>query len=201
MFCIISWPVWKSGYITITQSLKDRRVIPAVHQHRQNQISMVQSLCSAFGGIETITGDHYPLQLMCLSRAMKKKTAAIRAVILQHYSAWPHVAKRVKTFRKTLKPQPPYLPDIASSLNTLVPIDGQWLGWVALSFLWRCQKIGRLVASLKRRVFFVSTMEFNCNQNDGKKVVAFDGHISDTSFLFILENKTLLFMKKTVRTK
>lgn len=72
---------------------------------------------------ETITGDRYRRQLMCLSRALKEKRSLYEQrhdkVILLHDNARPHVAKPVKTYLKTLKwevlPHPPYSPDIAPS--------------------------------------------------------------------------------------
>ncbi|GBP97812.1 Mariner Mos1 transposase [Eumeta japonica] len=72
---------------------------------------MDPSFCSVFGGIrgviyyellkpnETITGDRYLLQLIRLSRALKKNgrnTAKTTKVILLHDNARPHVAKPVK---------------------------------------------------------------------------------------------------------
>ncbi|KAG5325168.1 MOS1T transposase, partial [Pseudoatta argentina] len=74
-------------------------------------------------GYDTITGDHYRLQLMRLSRALKEKRPLYAQrhdkVILLHDNARPHVAKPVKTYLETLKwevlPHPPYSPDIAPS--------------------------------------------------------------------------------------
>ena len=45
----------KSGYTTIIQSVENRGVNPAMHQHRpQNQIAMVQSFFSVFDRIGRI---------------------------------------------------------------------------------------------------------------------------------------------------
>ncbi|GFW15326.1 mariner Mos1 transposase [Trichonephila clavipes] len=70
---------------------------------------------------ETVTGDRYRTQLMCLSRALKDKRSQYNErhdkVILQHDNAQTHVAKVVKTYLETLKcevlPHPPYSPDVA----------------------------------------------------------------------------------------
>jgi len=72
---------------------------------------------------ETITEDRYRLQLMRLSRALKKKRPQYERrhdkVIFQHDNARPHVAQAVKTYLETLKweilPHPPYSPDLAPS--------------------------------------------------------------------------------------
>ena len=60
---------------------------------------------------------------MRLSRALKKKRPQYQErhdkVILQHDNAWPHVARPVKTYLRTLKWEvlfhPPYFPDVAPS--------------------------------------------------------------------------------------
>ena len=56
---------------------------------------------------ETITGERYRTQLMCLSRQLCEKPAQYEQmhekVILQHENARPHVAKPVKTYLETLK--------------------------------------------------------------------------------------------------
>ena len=72
---------------------------------------------------ETVTGDLYRLQLMCLSHALNEKRLEYserhEKVILLHDNTRPHVAKSVKTYLETLKrevlPHPPYSPDIAPS--------------------------------------------------------------------------------------
>ena len=59
---------------------------------------------------ETITGDHYQLQLMCLSWALKKKLLLNEQrhdkVILQHDHARPHSAKLVKTYLEMFMKMP-----------------------------------------------------------------------------------------------
>jgi len=70
----------------------------------------------------SITGDRYRLQLICLSRALREKRPEYEQrhdkVILLH-NAWPHVAKVVKKYLEMLKwdvlPYPPYSPDIVPS--------------------------------------------------------------------------------------
>ena len=139
VFCIISWLMMKSGYTTITLSVEDHRINPAMHQHwRQSRISKFQSLCSAFGGIswvhfimsyskwpKSIIRDSYQLQLMCLSQALKKKNGCntswdmtkwfCNVIILGHM-----LQKRMKNYlgkhlnRKSY-PDPLYSPDTASS--------------------------------------------------------------------------------------
>ena len=56
---------------------------------------------------ETIIGDHYWQQMMCLSWALKKKWLLYNQgqdkMILQHDKARPHVAKWGKTYWETLK--------------------------------------------------------------------------------------------------
>ena len=72
---------------------------------------------------KTIMGDRYRLQLMRLSRALKKNQLLYEQrhdkVILQHDKARPHVAKRVKTYLNKLKwnvqAYPSYSPDITPS--------------------------------------------------------------------------------------
>lgn len=72
---------------------------------------------------ETITGDRYQLQLMCLSQALKEKRPLYEQrhdkVILLHDNARPHVAKVVKKTLEALQwdvlPHPPCSPDIAPS--------------------------------------------------------------------------------------
>ena len=72
---------------------------------------------------ENITRERYQRQLMRLSRALREKWPQYEQmhekVILQQDNAWPHVAKSVKTYLKTLKwealPHPPYSPDVAPS--------------------------------------------------------------------------------------
>lgn len=72
---------------------------------------------------ETVTGDRYRKQLMCLSRALIAKRPQYKErhdkVILLHDNARPHVAKPVKAYLESLKwevlPHPPYSPDIAPS--------------------------------------------------------------------------------------
>ena len=69
---------------------------------------------------ETISGERYRTQLICLCRALREKRPQYEQrhekVILQHDNARPHVAKPVKTYLKTLKsevlPHLPYSPDI-----------------------------------------------------------------------------------------
>ncbi|GJQ72255.1 hypothetical protein Trydic_g3346 [Trypoxylus dichotomus] len=64
---------------------------------------------------ETITGERYRLQLMRLSRALRKRRLQYEQgreeVILQHDNARPHVTKSVKTYPEMLKwkvlPHPP----------------------------------------------------------------------------------------------
>ena len=72
---------------------------------------------------ETITGDCYRLQLMRLSRGLKKQRPLYEQrhdkVISQHDNARPHIAKPVKTYLETLRwevlPNPTHSPDIAPS--------------------------------------------------------------------------------------
>ena len=86
-FCIVSWLVMKIGFSTITISVEDRNVSPA---HASTSAAKPNILVLKFllyiwsdqlgvfyyeqlKSTETITGDCYRLQLMCLSRALKKK--------------------------------------------------------------------------------------------------------------------------------
>ena len=70
---------------------------------------------------ETITGDHYRLQLMRLSIALRVKRPYYAErhdkVILQYDNARLHVSQMVKAYLETPKwevlPHPPYSPDIA----------------------------------------------------------------------------------------
>ena len=72
---------------------------------------------------ETITGEVYRRQLICLSRALREKRLQYadrhEKVILPYDKDWLHVAKPVKTYLETLKwevlPHPLYSPDIAPS--------------------------------------------------------------------------------------
>ena len=83
VFCIVSWLVMKSGYTMITLNIEDHGISLAMHRHwQQNWISMAWSWWDQPGVVnyellkptKTITGDHYQLQLMCLSCASKKNT-------------------------------------------------------------------------------------------------------------------------------
>ena len=75
---------------------------------------------------ETISGDHYRLQLMHLSRTLKKKWPLYEyrhdKGILEPDNGKSHIAKRVKTYLETPKrevvPQPPYSPEVARPIIT-----------------------------------------------------------------------------------
>ena len=137
VFCIVSWPAMKSGYIMITQSVEDRGVSPTIHQHWwQTWISMVRSFYSAFGAIKWVY-----FIMSCSNRLkpswgividsnwctwadhLRKKRPLYGSrhdkVILQHNNAIPHVAKRRKTYMEMLKWEvwhdSLYSPDVALS--------------------------------------------------------------------------------------
>ena len=55
VFCIISWPMMKNGYTTITLSTEDHGLNSAIHQRKhQSWISIVRSFCSVFGEISWV---------------------------------------------------------------------------------------------------------------------------------------------------
>ena len=92
---------------------------------------------------ETISGDCYQRQLMRLSWVLKKKRPLYvkrrNIAILQLGNAMPHVAKRLKSYLKTLKwevlDQPPYLPDIIPSDYHLICSDRLHMAWPSRIFI------------------------------------------------------------------
>ena len=116
----------------------------------------------------SITGDRYRLQLIRLSRALRKKRPKYEQrhdkVILLHDNTRPHVAKVVKKYLETLKwdvlPHSPYSPDIAPSVYWLFRRMQQVTG----SLLSQKSKIG---SPPKTSHFF--EMEFENCLRDGKK--------------------------------
>ena len=175
VYCIISWPAIKSGYTTISQGVGDcvgKLGNASTSPAKPNILGSTLLLCiwwdqqravyyEQLKTIQTITGDCYRLQSMFLSRTLKKKGPWYEQrhdkSLLLYDNAWPHVAKRVKTNIEMLKFYvllTAIFTRNCPALWSLVPIDGTWPGWKVLLFLWRCQKMGRLVVSLKRRVIF-----------------------------------------------
>ena len=135
-FCIISGPAMKNGYIMITLTIKDHGVNLAIHQHQQqNQIFMVQSLCSAYGEISWVY-----FIISCSNQPKPSREIAINynwcvwaehwrknsrykqrhnKGILQYDNTRLHVAKQGKTYLEMLKWEvllhQLYSPDIAPS--------------------------------------------------------------------------------------
>ena len=75
-FCIASSPVVKIGYTTITLSVEDRGVSPScINIGGEVEYSLFEASAlhldivyyELLKSTETIIGDHYRLQLMCLS--------------------------------------------------------------------------------------------------------------------------------------
>jgi len=91
---------------------------------------------------ETITGDHYRLQLMRLNQALKEKRPLYEQrhdkMILQHDNTRPHVAQPVKIYLEMLKwevlPRAVFTRHCPFRLS-LILINGTWPGWAALLFL------------------------------------------------------------------
>ena len=185
VFCIGLWLEIRSGYSTILRK-KNTTLSPvnryhrSQHQHHGRKF-IVQRSCFVSSGIkrdfyyellkpgDSIMGDRYRLQLICLSHALREKRPEHRhdEVILLHDNARPHVAKVVKKYLETLKwdvlSHPPYSPDIAPS--------DYWLFWrmqeVTGSLLSQKSKIGSKIGSPPKSHFF--EMEFENCLRDGKK--------------------------------
>ena len=90
VFCIVLYPVTKSGYTTIILSIENRWVSPARHQHpRQSQISKVRSICSSFGGISSnwpkLSREITINYNWCVWADHWRKTAAIQAETQRRY--------------------------------------------------------------------------------------------------------------------
>ena len=120
-FYIALWPATKNRSTTIIPSAGNRGVCPGMPPRRRpDRIFTVPKLCSGFGETssvwciyellkpsETIKGDRYRTQLMCLSQALKEKWPHYLErqdkVILQHDNARPHAARPVRTYLETPK--------------------------------------------------------------------------------------------------
>ena len=181
VFCIVWWPVMKNGYTKITLTVENHWVNQAMQQYRwQSWISMVRSSCSAFGGISRVlfimSCSHRPkpsreivmnYKWYVWAEHWRKKWPLYEQryakVILQHDNEWKPTLKRLNGKSYPFAVFTRHCPVQLS----LVPIDGTWLGWAVISFLWRCQIMSRLVVSLKRCVVF-PTWNSNAVRNMGK---------------------------------
>ena len=111
--------------------------------------------CDLLKLTKSITGDHYLLQLMCLSWALKKKRPLCEQkhnkMILQHDNArlptWKH-------FNGNSYPQPLYSPDIALSNYHLFQLMAHGLAVQHLHFYEDVKKMGRLWLASKNMLFF-----------------------------------------------
>jgi len=102
---------------------------------------------------ETIIENRYRLQLMHLSRALKEKRPQYEQrhkVILKHYNARPLIAQAVKIYLEMLKSYPIRRTLLILSRLLFVPIDDTRSFRAELLFVWRYQKMDRLVDSFKR---------------------------------------------------
>ena len=107
---------------------------------------------------ETITGAVYRTHLMRLNQALKEKRTHYYSrhdkVILLHDNARPHVAAPVKNLLGNTQVGS-FIPPAVFIVHfsfwfSLISIDNAWFVWAALRIIWKYQKLGRLVNSLKR---------------------------------------------------
>jgi len=165
---------------------------------------MLRRLCCASDGIkevyyellkssETITGDHYQLQIICLKQALKEK----RPEWVNRHDSWyttlDHVAKQIKQYLEGMKweilPQPSYSPDITLSNFLLFhqsmqsTLSREWYNYYKGIKKW----LDEWIAS-KESDFFHWGIYY---LKDGRK---FDGAYFELT-LFCL-NKYIFFIKK-----
>jgi len=175
IFCIVSWLVMKSGYTTITLSVEDHGISPAMHQHgRRSRISMCSKLllCIWWDQLGVVNYELHKLKPLreitiidynwCVwvehwrkngrytSRDTTKWFCNMTRLGHMLHNRWKPTWKRLNG----KLPQQPYSPDIALSDYHFFRSMAHRPGWAAFLFLWRCQKMSRLLSSLKRRVVF-----------------------------------------------
>ena len=171
---------WRHGWCQVNQ----------VHQ-RQNIHASKIMLCiwwdqrsiiyyELFKPSETITGDRYRLQLICLNQALKEKRPEWHnrhnKLIMLHDNARPHVAKPVKKYLKGVKweilPHPPFTEHYFFRFP-FVPIHAVGPFWRTIQFLWRYQKIAWWMDRFKEPDFFIRGISLLSER--WEKVVASEG--------------------------
>ena len=122
-FSIVSWPVMKSGYTTITQSVEDCWVSLAMHQHRwQNHYSWLEA------------------------SVLHLVSSAGCSLLWAAQTCWKHHGSLLSSTIDA-----PYSPDISSFDYSLFWLMIQGLAESTIILL-KIPKLGWLVVSLKRRV-------------------------------------------------
>ena len=158
VFCTISWLAMKSGYTTIIQSVENRGVSPAKHQHILKTkypwfgASSLYLMGSAGHNLlwDTQTESDYLRGLLLTSidafeLSPKRKTAAIWAETQQSdFVPWQRLASSSKTSENlpwnasTGSSSPPAVFTWHCPLRfSPILFDGTWPSWPELSFLRR----------------------------------------------------------------
>lgn len=171
----------KARYTTITLIVEGKPEHASTSAARTNIHSSKLLLCiwcdklrivyyELLKSTETNTGGRYRIQLVHLSRALKKRPLYEQRhnkVILLHDNARPHVAKRVKTYLETFKWKS------YPTCRIHQPLPLRWhMAWLSGTFIKKKngKKMGRFVVSLKKRVV-LSTW----NSNVATKMVKSSG--------------------------
>ena len=185
VFCIVSWPATKSAYTTIilrswgkpghasrlgaNPNIHGLKLLLRIwwdqlgvvyHELLKNQPKPSQENAIDYNWY--VWAEHRRKNSRYTSRDTSRGICDMTKLSQMLQNVWISTWKRLNRKSYTLRRIHQILPVWLS----VVPIDGIWPGWAALSFLWRCQ-MGRSMVSLKRRVVF-PTWSLNVARKMGK---------------------------------